>query len=173
VELADRLRILRVHGTRQKYHHECIGINSRLDALQAAILRVKLAHLPAWTAARQLRAEAYREMFEASGLEERVALPAKPGPNCTHVYNQFVVRVRNRDALRVFLTARGIPTEIYYPLPLHLQPAFAYLGYRRGQLPVAETTSERVLALPIHPEMTQSRQERVVKAIADFYAGAN
>lgn len=170
--LADRLRILRVHGTRKKYHHECLGVNSRLDALQAAILRAKLPHLPAWTRARRERADFYRELFGTYALEDRVILPATPA-GCTQVYNQFVIRSHDRDALRAFLTSRGIPTEIYYPLPLHLQPAFAYLGYRAGQLPVAEAVSQQVLALPIYPELTPSRQEQVVEAIAAFHARAN
>ena len=171
--LAERLRLLRVHGSRKKYHYEILGVNSRLDALQAAILRVKLRHLPEWTRARQYRAEQYRSLFAEAGLDSRVILPPPPPERWVHVYNQFVVRCERRDALREFLRSRGIPTEIYYPLPLHLQPAYAYLCYKRGQFPVAESVSEQVLALPVYPELTDGQQEKVVQAIADFYATEN
>lgn len=167
-ELATRLKHLRVHGSGMKYHHEELGVNSRLDALQAAILRVKLPRLTEWTKARQLHADAYRELFQIAGLQERVSSPPVPSPDFVHVYNQFVVRVRERDNLRKFLRANGIPTEIYYPLPLHLQPAFAYLNYREGQFPVAESASHEALALPIYPELTESQQQQIVQAITHF-----
>lgn len=167
--LAERLRLLRVHGSRTKYHHEILGTNSRLDALQAAILRVKLRHLDEWTRARQARARRYRELFEESGLRNVVALPPEPSVQYLHVYNQFSIRCAERDRLREFLMKSGIPSEIYYPLPLHLQSAFSYLGYQRGQFPHAELASNQVLALPVFPELTESQQVSVVKAIAEFH----
>ncbi|MGD0428210.1 MAG: DegT/DnrJ/EryC1/StrS family aminotransferase [Candidatus Acidiferrales bacterium] len=172
-ELADRLRLLRVHGSKKKYHHEILGANSRLDSLQAAILRVKLRHLQNWTRGRQQRAENYRELFAKSALGECVRVPNAPSANFEHVYNQFSIRCSKRDELREFLGARGIPTEIYYPLPLHLQPAFSYRGYQAGDFPQAELASHEVLALPVYPELTQSQQESVVQAITDFYLTKN
>lgn len=167
-ELAQRMRLLRVHGSRQKYHYEILGTNSRLDALQAAILRVKLAHLEDWTRARRCNAERYRKLFAEHGLEKQVNLPASPSARL-HVYNQFVIRCPGRDSLREFLRQHGIPTDIYYPEPLHLQPAFAYLGYQAGELPQAEAASKEALALPIYPELTEEHQTAVVRAIAEFY----
>ncbi|MBZ5502964.1 MAG: DegT/DnrJ/EryC1/StrS family aminotransferase [Acidobacteriia bacterium] len=167
--LAEKLRMLRVHGSKKKYHHEILGTNSRLDALQAAILRVKLRHLDRWTQQRQIRADHYRSLFEAMDLSHSVRVPAAAGSDLVHVYNQFTIRCTERDALREHLRSLGIPTEIYYPLPLHLQPAFSYLGYRAGQLPAAEAASEEVLSLPVYPELSDSQQERVVQGIASFY----
>jgi dTDP-4-amino-4,6-dideoxygalactose transaminase len=172
-DLADRLRLLRVHGSKKKYHHEILGTNSRLDSLQAAILRVKLRHLKDWTRDRQQRAKHYRELFAKSALGEAVRVPNAPPAAFEHVYNQFSIRCGRRNELRDFLGARGIPTEIYYPLPLHLQPAFAYLGYQAGDFPQAELASHEVLALPVYPELTQSQQEAVVLAVADFYLTKN
>ncbi len=171
--LADRLLLLRVHGSKKKYFHETLGMNSRLDALQAAILRVKLAHLANWTAARQARADRYRTLFDELGLTGSVVPPPLAPPQLTHVYNQFVVRSKQRDALREFLRARGISSEIYYPQPLHLLQAFASLGHSRGAFPVAESASAEVLALPIYPELTESQQSQVVRTIAEFYAAKN
>ena len=145
-----------------------VGYNSRLDELQAAILRVKLLHLANWTRRRQEKAERYRALFDEFALDGNVKLPAAP-PDCFHVYNQFTVRSSERDRLREFLRARRIPTEIYYPRPLHLQPAFAYLGYRAGEFPEAEAASREVLSLPIYPELKEEHQGAVVRAIADFY----
>lgn len=167
--LAQKLRMLRVHGSRKKYHHEILGMNSRLDALQAAILRVKLQYLGKWTEQRQQRAQRYRSLFEAAGISEHVKVPSAPPSDFHHVYNQFTIRCSNRDALREHLRLQGIPTEIYYPLPLHLQPAFSYLGYRRGQLPVSEAASESVLSLPAYPELADLQQDRVVDGIIRFY----
>ncbi|PYV06486.1 MAG: transcriptional regulator [Acidobacteria bacterium] len=167
-QVADQLRRLRDHGRSQKYSHEVLGMNSRLDALQAAILRVKLLHLANWTRRRQEKAERYRALFDEFALDGNVKLPAAP-PACFHVYNQFTVRSSERDRLREFLRARGIPTEIYYPRPLHLQPAFGYLGYRAGEFPAAEAASREVLSLPIYPELKEEHQGAVVRAIADFY----
>ncbi len=166
-ELADRLRVLRLHGSRKKYQYELLGMNSRLDTLQAAILRVKLKYLPAWTAARQRNAERYQILFSEYGLTDSIALPVVPASS-SHVYNQYVIRVRHRDELKAALQKEGIPTEIYYPSPLHLQPAFAYLGYHKGDFPQAESASKEVLALPIYAELTEMHQRHVVEAIANF-----
>jgi dTDP-4-amino-4,6-dideoxygalactose transaminase len=166
-DLADKLRLMRVHGARKKYEYEILGMNSRLDALQAAVLSVKMRHLSAWTAARRLNAARYRELFHEFRLEAFVKAPIAP-PRSVHVYNQFTIRVRERDELRKHLQGRGIPTEIYYPKPLHLQPAFAYLGHRLGDFPAAEAASREVLALPIYPELTEVQQRAIVAAIADF-----
>jgi dTDP-4-amino-4,6-dideoxygalactose transaminase len=165
-ELAERVRTLRVHGSRPKYHHHFVGGNFRLDAIQAAVLRVKLKHLPAWTKARQENAERYRTLFRESGLDAQVRLPVD-APN--HVYNQFVVRGRDRDGLRRFLHDRGVATEVYYPVPLHLQPCFRDLGHREGDLPAAEAAARESLALPIYPELTEAAQRHVVSRIAEFY----
>lgn len=166
--LADRARILRVHGSREKYHYECLGINSRLDTLQATILRIKLKHLEDWSVARARNAARYAELFAASGLREFIELPASP-PGSVHVYNQFVIRARDRDRLREHLVSSGIPTEIYYPVPLHLQPAFAYLGYKVSELPECERACKEVLALPVYPEIRDEQMQEVVHAISQFY----
>jgi dTDP-4-amino-4,6-dideoxygalactose transaminase len=166
--LAQRLRMLRAHGTRKKYQYECLGINSRLDALQAAILRVKLRHLDSWIDARRNNAERYRRLFTENGLQEVVALPHDT-PKGFHVYNQFVIRVSERDDLQRFLRQRGIPTEVYYPAPLHLQPAFAGLRHEPGDFPITERACQEVLALPIYPGITPDQQSMVVEAIAAFY----
>jgi len=171
--LAERLRLLRVHGSKRKYHHEILGINSRLDALQAAILRVKLRHLEEWTEGREARAGRYRELFEETDASQFVHLPQVAPERLRHVYNQFSVRCKERDNLRKFLGEAGIPTEIYYPVPLHLQNAFGYLGYRAGQFPQSERASNEVLALPVYPELKESQQEVVVRTISDFYSGKN
>ena len=165
-ELAERLRMLRSHGSRSKYHYERLGLNSRLDEMQAAILRVKLAHLPTWTEARRDHARAYRDLLAEYDLEQ-ITLPAVP-ENCTHVYNQFVIRVPERDSLRAHLRSQGILTEIYYPSPLHLEPAFAGT-YKPGDFPVAERACREALALPIYPEMSERQQESVAQAIAEYY----
>ncbi len=166
-ELADRVALLRGHGGRPKYHHEVVGGNFRLDALQAAVLRVKLPHLRGWTAARRRNADRYRAMFAASKAPAELVLPADaPG----HVYNQFTVRAPRRDSLRAHLTKANIGTEIYYPEPLHLQPCFAELGYRRGEFPHSERAAAEVLALPIYPELTEAQQQYVVDQTVAFYA---
>jgi dTDP-4-amino-4,6-dideoxygalactose transaminase len=170
--LAEQLRLLRMHGSDRKYHYQILGTNSRLDALQAAILRVKLAHLEEWTGARQNRAERYVALFAEHGVERFVRLPSAPADRF-HVYNQFVIRCPERDLLREFMRDRGIPTEIYYPKPLHLQPAFTYLGYKPGQFPKAEVASREVLALPIYPELREEHQASVVGAVAAFFHGLN
>jgi dTDP-4-amino-4,6-dideoxygalactose transaminase len=166
--LADRLTLLRTHGSRTKYEYELLGMNSRLDALQAAILRVKFRHLSAWTSGRQGRAERYRKLFHQAGLDRQVKLPVA-GADYVHVYNQFVIRAEKRDQLRAHLQRSGIPTDIYYPKPLHVQPAFAYLGYKPGAFPQSESISNEVLALPVYGELKDEHQDAVVAAIAEFY----
>jgi dTDP-4-amino-4,6-dideoxygalactose transaminase len=169
-ELADRLAVLRDHGSRKKYQYDLLGMNSRLDTLQAAILLVKLSYLGEFTKARRRNADRYRQLFQKAGLDKRISLPEESA-GLHHVYNQFVIRAPERDRLREHLRARGIPSETYYPSPLHLQPAFAYLGYRQGAFPQAEEASQHVLALPVFPQMTEDQQKMVVDATADFFAG--
>jgi dTDP-4-amino-4,6-dideoxygalactose transaminase len=173
-ELARTMARLRVHGMEPKYHHQEVGFNSRLDALQAAILRVKLRHLDAWTEDRRAAACRYRELFEASGVGGRVVLPVER-EDCLHVYNQFVVRVpaTARDALRTHLAAKRIGTEIYYPIPLHLQPCFAPLSHVAGEFPVSETAAAQTIALPMYPELTASAQEYVVDTLSLFLRAAD
>jgi len=166
---SERLRMIRVHGSKQKYFHDLQGINSRLDTLQAAVLRVKLQHLDRWAEGRTGRADRYRRLFAEKGLGRFVSWPSAPPPAFHHVYNQFTIRAERRDELKAFLGSVGIPTEIYYPLCLHLQKAFAHLGYQAGDFPVAEKASTEVLALPIFPELTDSQQDSVVQGIAEFY----
>ena len=166
--LADRLRVLRVHGAERKYHYDLVGINSRLDSLQAAILRAKLPHLDRWTQRRRENAERYCRLFADAQLLDVVTLPACPS-NCFHVYNQFTIRVRERDRLREFLRECGIPTEIYYPVPLHLQPAFRFLGHHEGEFLESEAASKEVISLPLDPSLAGEHQAAVVNAIAKFY----
>jgi dTDP-4-amino-4,6-dideoxygalactose transaminase len=168
-KIADELRLLRAHGSRKKYHYEIIGTNSRLDALHAAILRVKLPHLQTWAKKRAEHAELYKNLFNKAGLTNILGMPSNPEGR-EHVYNQFVIRVPRREELRAFLDCEGIPTDVYYPSPLHVQPAFSYLGYEYGSFPEAEKASTEVLALPVYPEMTREDQERVAATISDFYS---
>ncbi|HYR75278.1 MAG TPA: DegT/DnrJ/EryC1/StrS family aminotransferase [Pyrinomonadaceae bacterium] len=172
VEHAQRLRLLRLHGEEQKYHHKIVGINSRLDALQAAVLRVKLRHLDEWTNARQRKARQYELMFAEAGLSEEVETPLVRS-GARHIFHQFVIRIRDgrRDALREHLRERGVGTDIYYPVPLHLQECFAYLGYKEGDFPIAERAAKETLALPVYPELTDEQQDYVVSAIAEFFRG--
>jgi dTDP-4-amino-4,6-dideoxygalactose transaminase len=164
-ELAERLRLLRVHGSKPKYHHHVVGGNFRLDALQAAVLRVKLKYLPGWTKARRENADRYRALFAQLGIEGITLPEDRPG----HIYNQFVIRCEQRDRLQRFLHERGIGTEVYYPVPLHLQACFADLGYRAGDLPEAEAAAQQSLALPIYPELSESAQHYVVSTIRDYF----
>ena len=168
--LAERLRLLRVHGMQPRYHHQILGINSRLDSLQAAVLNVKLPHLDRWTAQRQAHAARYGELFATTGLAGYVGLP-QALPDRRHVWNQYVIRIPGlaRDPLRTYLTEQKIGTEIYYPIPLHKQPCFAHLGYRDGQLPQTEWAAAETLALPIFPELTVAEQEMVVNRIGVFF----
>ncbi|MGH8218242.1 MAG: DegT/DnrJ/EryC1/StrS family aminotransferase [Steroidobacteraceae bacterium] len=166
--LAERLGILRVHGGKPKYYHAFIGGNFRIDELQAAVLNVKFPHLDAWSAARRRNAAFYDRAFAAAGLGESLATPA-PAPSGRHIYNQYVVRARDRDALRAYLAERGVGTEIYYPVPLHLQRCFAYLEHHAGDFPEAERAARETLALPIYPELSERQLRYVVDTIADFY----
>lgn len=163
--IAGRLKLLHLHGARDRYVYEIVGMNSRLDALQAAILRVKLGHLNEWNHARRQNAARYRTLFEEFHLVGKVVGPEEP-PDFMHVYNQFTIRVQNRDALREKLRAQAIPSEVYYPIPLHLQKAFEYLGYKPGDFPESESASREVLSLPIYPELSEEQQRTVVAAIA-------
>ena len=165
-ELARRIRRLRVHGSDRKYHHLEMGINSRLDALQAAALSVKLPHLDRWNEARRKKASLYDRALR--DLPE-VVLPPAPGEGMEPVYHLYVIRARKRDDLEKFLVARGIGAGVYYPLPLHLQPCFAGLGYREGEMPESERASREVLALPLYPELTDDQQAYVVQAVREFY----
>jgi dTDP-4-amino-4,6-dideoxygalactose transaminase len=162
--LAREVRLLRNHGAEPKYIHKRIGGNFRLDALQAAVLRVKLPHLPAWTEQRRENARRYARLFRDAGLLDDVTLPVEAG-GCYHIFNQFIVRVPDRDRVKRDLAARGIGTEIYYPVPFHLQECFADLGYRRGAFPEAEQAADSSLALPIYGELTEAQQAAVVSAL--------
>jgi dTDP-4-amino-4,6-dideoxygalactose transaminase len=171
-EIARELFALRVHGSEERYYHKWIGLNSRLDGFQGAILRVKLPHLDSWSNKRKENADRYRELFTDAGLTEQVALPFER-ENCRHIYNQFVIRApRVRDELRKFLAAADIGTDIYYPVPLHLQECFEYLGYREGQFPESERAARETLAIPIYPELKTGQQEYVVNKIGEFYENA-
>ena len=174
--MAAHLRRLRNHGSPQRYVHEEFGWNCRLDAIQAAVLRVKLKYVEKWNQVRRQIAERYDQLFSAAGLvgtdQSENAGPIQipfVAPEAGHIFHQYVVRAYRRDELREFLTARKIGTEIYYPIPLHLQPCFVYLGHREGDFPEAERAAKEVLALPIFPELTEREQRTVVASIADFY----
>ncbi len=175
--MAEHMRRLRNHGSRRRYVHEEFGWTCRLDALQAAILRVKLKYVEGWNEARRRRAAQYDELFAGAGLTSSgeqiensapIQLP-RTSAGAHHVFHQYVVRAFRREELREFLTARKIGTAVYYPVPLHLQPCFVYLGYRDGDFPEAERAAKEVLALPMFPELTEKEQRWVVKSIADFY----
>ena len=165
--LAKKARLLRTHGMEPRYYHHLVGANFRMDALQAAILRVKAPHLAGWTAARRANADRYRTLFQDAGLTDRVQMPVA-APDRHHIYNQFVIRVADRDGLKKHLDAAGIGNEIYYPVPFHLQPCFAYLGHRAGDFPRAERAAQESLAIPIYSEISASQQETVVNAVAAF-----
>ncbi|MGC1522657.1 MAG: DegT/DnrJ/EryC1/StrS family aminotransferase [Steroidobacteraceae bacterium] len=167
-ELAERLRVLRVHGGKPKYFHALIGGNFRIDELQAAVLRVKLKYLDGWTAGRQRNAAFYDAAFAGAGLGDRLRTPVAVA-GYRHIFNQYVVRARNRDALRARLTERGIGSEIYYPVPLHLQECFAYLGYHAGDFPHSERAAAETLALPIYPELERAQLEHVAATVTEFY----
>jgi dTDP-4-amino-4,6-dideoxygalactose transaminase len=164
--LAREMRLLRNHGAEPKYFHRRVGGNFRLDAMQAAVLRVKLPHLAGWTSRRRSNADLYDRLFAERGLTGRVTVPARPAERY-HIFNQYVVRVPDRDRVRAHLEHAGIGTEIYYPVPFHLQECFASLGYRRGDFPHAEAAAREVLALPIYPELTERHQRAVVDALAE------
>lgn len=166
-ELARKLSSLRLHGTTKKYHHELVGINSRLDTLQAAILKVKFSQLDAWTAGRQRNAELYRSLVRASKLPVGSTYPADY--QTRHVYNQFVIRCSRRDELKTWLQENGIGTEVYYPIPLHRQPCYSGLGYREGDLPESEKAARETLALPVHSALSREDIEYVCDRIKAFY----
>jgi dTDP-4-amino-4,6-dideoxygalactose transaminase len=173
-ELAERVRMLRQHGMRQRYHHDEIGWNARMDGLQGAVLQVNLRHIPERNALRRKAAMRYHRLFEAAGLAESgiypnhgVVLPKEVEPN-HHIWHQYVIRTVRRDALREHLAGQQIGSEIYYPVPLHRQRALEFLGYKEGSFPEAERAAREVLALPIFPEIRPDEQERVVGAIAEF-----
>jgi dTDP-4-amino-4,6-dideoxygalactose transaminase len=167
-DIYEKLKILRNHGANPKYYHKMIGGNFRLDALQAAVVSVKLAYLDRWTDARRENAKTYEVLFDRAGLSNRITLPIEKQDR--HIFNQFVIQVPgNRDALRAALSDAGIGVEVYYPVPLHLQECFSDLGYARGDFPVSEQAAEQTLALPIYAELTEDQQTYVVEAIARFY----
>lgn len=169
-ETAAKLRLLASHGMQPRYYHKLLGINSRLDTIQAAVLQVKIAHLDAYAAARQRNAARYQELFRDAQLQETIQLPYQD-PRALHVWNQYGIRVPygRRDALKQHLTQMGVGCEIYYPVPLHMQECFADLGYSLGCLPHTETASREILHLPIYPELTEQEQDAVVEGIASFY----
>lgn len=173
--LADKVRLLRIQGGRPKYFHKVIGGNFRLDTLQASVLNVKFPYLDRWTAMRQQNARRYEELFQQAGLPQKagVCLPKAiyrdDKTRHFHIYNQFILRVPKRDGLRTFLTEKNIGTEIYYPMPLHLQECYKDLGYQEGSLPNAEMACKETVGLPIFPELSQEQQETVVETIAEFY----
>jgi dTDP-4-amino-4,6-dideoxygalactose transaminase len=174
LDLAEHMRNLRNHGSPRRYHHEEFGWNCRMDAIQAAILRVKLPHIGNWNEQRRQRAATYDRMLAAAGLvskksESRVR-PLQTSPHAFHVFHQYVIRAHRRDELRKFLGDRKIGTDVYYPVPLHLQPCFAYLGYSVGDLPESERAAREVLALPMFPELTEAEQKCIVENIAEFYS---
>jgi len=167
--LAEKLFALRVHGSKERYYHKWVGLNSRLDGFQGAVLRVKLPHLDLWSDKRKANADLYRELFTDAGLTEQIIIPFER-ENVRHIYNQYVVRVPgSRDELRNFLTGAEIGTDIYYPVPLHLQECFGYIGYRAGDLPESERAAAETLALPIFPELRPEQQKYVVNKIAEFF----
>ncbi len=167
---AEKLRVLRAHGSKPKYFHKVIGGNFRLDALQAAVVLAKLPHLDGWTARRQANAARYNDLFRQSGLVKRklVTCPVE-APQRRHIYNQYVVRVERRDELQKHLTQAGIGNEVYYPVPFHLQECFAYLGGKAGDYPASEAAARDTVAIPVYPEITPAQQEYVVNTIAAFY----
>ena len=165
--LAKQARLLRTHGMEPRYYHQAVGANFRMDALQAAILRVKAPHLAEWTSRRRANAARYRTLFRDAGLLDKVTLPNEP-PDRWHIFNQFAIRTTDRDGLKAHLDERGIGTEIYYPVPFHLQPCFAGLGHARGDFPRAERAAAESLALPIYGELIPAQQEAVVSAIGDY-----
>lgn len=171
--IAEKLLALRVHGSKERYYHKWVGLNSRLDGFQGAILRVKLPHLDAWSDARRANALRYRQLFSDFGLTKEIGLPVEREA-CRHIYNQYVIRVPNfRDGLREYLSENGVGTDIYYPVPLHLQECFAFVGHSKGDFPESERAAAETLALPIYPELRADQQEYVVETIGRFYRREN
>jgi dTDP-4-amino-4,6-dideoxygalactose transaminase len=169
--LHERMRILRVHGGEPKYYHSLIGGNFRLDEIQAAVLIIKLKHLDAWTEARQANAEHYDALFRAANLGSEIQVPVRV-PSSRHIFNQYVIRTPRRDQLRAHLSAKGIGTEIYYPVPLHAQECFANLEHEHDDFPESQRAAQEVLALPIYPELTVEQREYVVREIETFFRSA-
>jgi dTDP-4-amino-4,6-dideoxygalactose transaminase len=163
---AEKLRVIRSHGSKPKYYHKVVGGNFRLDAIQAAIVSAKLPHLDGWTAARQRNALLYDQLFVQAGLE--VKTPKVVGDR--HIFNQYVIRVSDRDNLRSFLKEKGIGTEVYYPVPMHLQECFAYLGYAEGSFPESEKAAKETLAIPVYPEVSETQVNYVVDCIQQFFS---
>ncbi|MGH9554060.1 MAG: DegT/DnrJ/EryC1/StrS family aminotransferase, partial [Terriglobales bacterium] len=178
-ELAERMKVLRVHGGKPKYYHKIIGGNFRLDTIQAAVLNVKLNYLNDWTRRRQENAQRYETLFQQSGVVQkgRVWLPApvyrESGSKHYHIYNQFVLRVEKRDDLMAYLKQKGIGSEIYYPVPFHLQECFRYLGHMEGDFPESKRAANETIAIPIYPELTSEQQATVVETIRTFYFDSN
>jgi dTDP-4-amino-4,6-dideoxygalactose transaminase len=174
--LADKMRLLRVHGSSNKYMYDCLGGNFRMDAIQAAVLRIKLKHLDSWILERQQKASVYDLSFKESGLIEKglirtpKALYKDDGLKFYHTFHQYVIRADSRDALQRYMRGKGVPSAIFYPMPLHLQKCFSYLGYKEGDFPESERAASEVLALPIYPELSEKNQQYVVNTIKDFYA---
>ena len=179
---ADKVKILRAHGSEPKYYHKFVGGNFRLDALQAAVVSAKLPHLDGWTTRRQKNAERYNQLFASSGLRimdsaafaakgwgagSQVILPSWGSDR--HIFNQYVIRIKERDALKMVLQEKGIGTEVYYPVPMHVQECFAYLGHKAGDFPESEGAAKETLALPIYPELTGAQAEYVVECVRDFF----
>jgi dTDP-4-amino-4,6-dideoxygalactose transaminase len=164
--LAERLRVLRLHGGKPKYYHSIVGGNFRLDALQAAVLNVKLDHLDTWTAARQRNAERYSTIFDELKIPLKTPVTVA---GSRHIFNQYVVETGLRDRLQAYLRDRNIGTEVYYPVPLHRQKCFDYLGHREGDFPVAEAASRETLALPVYPELSRAQHDYVIDCVAEFF----
>jgi dTDP-4-amino-4,6-dideoxygalactose transaminase len=169
-DLRELLLALRVHGSRSDYHHDHIGLNSRLDALEAAVLRVKLQHLDGWNAQRARNAANYQRLFTEAGLLEHVTLPATD-PRNVHVFNQYTLRAQKRDELMAYLKEHDIGHKVYYPVPLHLQECYQPLGYAKGDFPVSEQLAQEVLSLPVYPELTDAQMESVAQRVSEFYNG--
>ena len=169
-DLRELLLALRVHGSRSDYHHDHIGLNSRLDALEAAVLRVKLQHLDGWNAKRARNAANYQRLFTEAGLLEHVTLPATD-PRNVHVFNQYTLRAQKRDELMAYLKEHDIGHKVYYPVPLHLQECYQPLGYAKGDFPVSEQLAQEVLSLPVYPELTAAQMESVAQRVSEFYNG--
>ena len=170
-KLAERSKMLRVHGSRVRYYHDEVGANSRLDEIQAAILRIKLKRLDSWATGREKNAKKYDALFAKAAIKGVLSTP-RISEGSTSVYNQYVIRVKKRDELRAYLAAEGIGSEVYYPLPLHMQKCFKGLGYKKGAFPVSEKAAKEVLALPIYPELTTAQIKHVVATIASFFEKA-
>ncbi len=174
--LLDRMRLLRVHGSSNKYMYDILGGNFRMDAIQATVIRVKLKHLDSWIMGRQQKAARYETLFSSAGLVEKhpiqtpEAVYRDAGLKYFHSYHQYVIRADDRDDLQRFMREKGVPSAIFYPMPLHLQKCFVYLGYRKGDFPESEKAASEVLALPIYPELSEENQDYVVTTIKDFYA---